>query len=227
MVAAAMLLGAAGCPAEPGPPSDVDGGAAIDAGHDGSIVGNAGLVFEWAARPKPVGNAGDRLTIEEIRLPLRHVRAIGDAAPGDSRTSVPSLELRWRDGDSPNPLVFGMAPPGLYSRFEFRVQDDGDSSGYEMRGEVMLGEGSEAIEFRIKDTQALPVSLPLTGLELEVGAMETVEVTVDVMAVLATVDWANAQIDDDKIELDEKSPEIVAIRAALASSFSARLIATP
>ena len=75
--------------------------------------------------------------LEEVRLDLENVRAVGDAAPGDSRTSrVDSLRLEWWGGDDdgrrpqnePVVVTFDQAPPGLYSNVVAEL------SAYRMQG---------------------------------------------------------------------------------------------
>jgi hypothetical protein len=148
------------------------------------------------------------------------VRAIGDAAPGDSRTYLSSLDLQWKHGQSPPLLSFPMAPPGLYSRFEFRVQS-GEGEGYVLTGEIVLPGHDHKIEFAIHDAQMLSVSVPLIGLSLEPGQVKTILVMVDIAAVLHAIDWTHVEIDDDKIDIGEDSDQISVIRATLATSISA------
>ena len=221
---AALALGAGvGCEPEP-PGVEVDAGPTSDGGADAQPGDHAGLVFDWTARPSPSGDNLGPIRVTSIRLPLREVRAVGDAAPGDMRTSISELELEWRDGKSPRKLEFSMAPPGLYSRFEFRVQGSGGpSSSFELRGELDLPGHDEPIQLKIEGRQMLPISLPLSGVQLDVGEIETIEISVNLVLVLAAVDWTTLEIDDGKIEIDDGSPEIFAIRAALASAFSAKV----
>ncbi len=224
----ATLLALGGCLSAP-PGVDIDAGhpGDGDASIDADVPpGGAALVFKWLAKPAPQAGVGANMVIKEIRLPLRDVRAVGDAAPGDIRTSVATLDLRWDDGHAPQVLTFPLAPPGLYSRFEFRVQSV-DGKGYELKGEVTVAGHEDTLKFDIHDNQMLPVSLPLSELELKVGEVENIEVSLNVAAVLAVIDWQSMQDDDGSYEIDEQSPQIGVIRAALASSFSVHVAGTP
>jgi len=222
MVGLAVALTAACTPAPYG--DDADGGS--NPGQDGGAdagPAHAGLVFQWQNLPTLPGGLGESLYLDEVRMPLRDVRAIGDAAPGDSRTYVSSLDLLWKHGEWPPVLSFPMAPPGLYSRFEFRVQS-GEGEGYVLSGEIVLPGHDHKVKFAIHDSQMLSVSVPLTGLSLEAGQVKTVLVKINIAAVLSAIDWSQVHVDDDEIDIGEDSPEISIIRAVLATSISATVI---
>jgi hypothetical protein len=213
-----VALVATGCLSAP-PGLEGDGGTDDDASAiDAGIPGHSALVFQWTALQTTVN---EHLTIKDIRLPLRDIRAIGDAAPGDDRTYIASLELRWHDGEGPTALSFPEAPPGLYSRFEFRVQS-ADSSGWELQGEVTLA-NHMTVKFDIHDKFMLPISLSLSGVSLDVGTVQTIEVQANVAAVLGAIDWDELDVENGKIEIDENNPEMLLIRPALSLAFSAHL----
>ncbi len=226
MLASAMALGGAvGCDPGPAPNTNSDGGAsAVDGGVGLDASPNIqGLRVLWACEPMPVAQLDDGLWLSDVYLHLRDVRVIGDSAPGDPRTSVDELELRWRDGEEPDPLFFPEAPLGLYSRFEFKVEGDGggvgDGGAIRLRGEVQLEGDNEPTSFEIQDAAAFSGSLAV-DIELQVGQGGTLVVTFDAAAVLAVVDWESVPRNDDgDLELDEDSPQIGAVRAALADGF--------
>src|SRR6266540_1978898 len=73
------------------------GPGAHDGGVPDAVPGASGLVLHWVADPQPpaAGTAdglAPSVTIKEVELNLFVVRAIGDSAPGDARTSVAELE---------------------------------------------------------------------------------------------------------------------------------------
>jgi hypothetical protein len=218
---------ATGCLTAP-PGLDIDASPpGPDAGDgDAGNGGNAALVFQWRSLPTPEGEVGDNMSLKEVRLPLRDVRAIGDSAPGDERTSVATLDLRWKDGVAPRPLAFSTAPPGLYSRFEFSVQSP-NNDGYVLQGEVTPHGTTTRWKYEIHDKQALPISLDLGNLALDVGEIEMLEITVDLGAVLEVVDWSVFAPPDGRVEIDEDDPQMGAIRAKLASAFSVKVLTGP
>jgi hypothetical protein len=206
---------------------DDDGGVPV--GHDaqadsGNPPGHATLAFTWAVSPAPPANVGPKLAISEVRLALRDVRAIGDSATGDDRTSVGALDLKWGE-DSPPPMTLSMplAPPGLYSQFEFRIQGS-TGVGYELKGTFIRG-NDPPVAFEIHDSQFLPISLALEGLSLDVGETRTIEIRLDVAYVLDAIDWgALADEQDGAIEIDETNPHIGEVRTAIAAAYSARVL---
>jgi len=203
------LTALAGCPGEaPGddqPPPD--GGEVPDGGA-------GGLVFTWHTTPAIPSTGADGIRIDEVQLQLRDVRAIGDAAPGDGRTSRASLTLEWDGSHAPDPLRFDQAPPGLYSTLALRVE-----GGYEIRGGV-LRDGTWT-PCKIEDDAAGPVSVPLDALSLEVGHTVTLPIQIDLAAVMNAVRWADVPVDDDELVVDEDSPQIAAVRQRLQHVFTA------
>ena len=216
-VGLALMLATAAC-------ADVPDGAGADAGQGGQDAGQdagtaqSGLIVQWMDPFSLPGAAGNVIYLDEVKMPLRDVRAIGDAAPGDSRTYVSTCDLHWEHGQAPPWLSFPSAPPGLYSRFEFRIQS-AQGDGYELSGELVLPGHDHRVKFTIEDKQMLPVSIPL-NVSLEPGQVRTIMVKIDIIKVLAAIDWSDVEIEDDTITIDEESPEIAVIRAALEGAIS-------
>lgn len=206
LLLAATLLFAA-CPSSEVEP---DGGT----GTPDANPGTAPLSFELTTSPAVPSTIG-AVQIDELRVWLRDVRAIGDSAPGDDRTSVAELELDWRAGREPTTLRFPEAPPGVYARLDARL---GRSSGnaWELRGRVTRTDGVFELELEGEDLVAL--SVPLDALVL--GAtprVATIELALDF---LAAVDWQSLPTDGDRIRLEDNDPEIAAISVAIAASFT-------
>src|SRR5690242_12623703 len=97
----------------PGCPSDTGGGGGPDGGDGGGVT--QGLVFPFSATPRPPADLANGTVVTQVNLQLTSVRAIGDAAAGDSRTFRPALALEWAEMHGPDPLVFAGAPAGIYS----------------------------------------------------------------------------------------------------------------
>jgi hypothetical protein len=199
LVVVAVLL--AGCPTG-GDDSDVDGG-----------VDSTGLTITWAtttAVPGPV--AADR-TVQELHITYSSVQVVGDAAPGDDRTTRRTTELEWDADGAPPPTEFPEAPPGLYSRLELGV--GGSAETIEIDGEVDLG--GIWTPFEIRDEYPNPVSLPL-AVDLRPGMVTTLPLEIDVGAVLAVVPFADLPRRDDHLELGRDDPRMVGVRAALVAA---------
>ena len=228
-VALVALLGAA-CSVES--PSRPDGGA--EPGDDGggpgpdAPVGSAGLVLEFRGVPALSADLGGTwdAELDEVRLDLENVRAVGDAAPGDERTSRDQLRLEWwgeRDGDGgddgqndPVVVTFDQAPPGLYSNVFAELVT------YRMEGSVVVDvEGGGERDFKIDDdpSPGIAISIPLGGVTLEAG--ETRRVTIEVSCAAAVVDtpWDQVEEDSGDLVVDDGSPEITAVRQAMQAAF--------
>ncbi len=214
-----MLVLATGCPGDP--PPDVDGGDGdVDAAGDGDVPAG-GLNFEFVADPslpsEPDG--AFQVVITGARYQLGDVRAIGDAAPGDDRTSRSSFEIQLDEGATVR-LPFPMAPQGIYS---FLLAD---VITYELDGTVVVDTGAdggiEQVQFQIQDQPPdLELSVDLAG--LVVGSQPvTCVIEIDLRALTRAVDWAAQEIEDDgDIEIESDDVDIGAVRAA-AVTFSKR-----
>jgi hypothetical protein len=208
-----MLLGLSACGDAPGGPPDAGGDAP---------PGTAGLVFAWSAQPALPGAASEDIAVSAASFQLRDVRALGDAAPGDGRTSRASVDVTWLDGDGPAPLRFDQAPPGLYSRLELRL---GGDSPYWMRGEVeqeLEGgddeEGEEVwVPWEIRDDGDITVTVPL-DVAVAVGGVQEVTIGVDVGDLARRIDWERVPLRGGVRVVDAADPQMPALRERIADS---------
>jgi hypothetical protein len=214
LVSGAATLVLAGCPS---PPDDHrDGGGEEDGGED-----DVGLILQFAAKDELPIEAGDQTTIERVELALRNLRAIGDAAPGDERTTREMVEVVLAAESEPEPVAFMSAPPGVYSRIEATI--DGSVAGtpsYRIAGTVTIG--VDQVPFEITDLAAIPLVVSLSQIELEPAEVLTIEVRLDVKKLLEGVDVAALAPDPDgTIRIDQDDPQILLVRDAIDKSFEA------
>lgn len=195
---AVLLL--AGCPAG-GDDANVDGGP--DA---------TGLTVTWSVTPPTPGPIRTGLDVQELHISYSSVRLIGDAAPGDARTSAGRTELEW-ERSVPVPLDFPAAPPGLYAVLELGV--GGGDEAFAIHG--MVDRGGTPIPFEIEDEAPNPVTLGL-AVELRAGASATVPVRVELAQVLAAVDFDALPVVNGHIELHRNDPQMARVRSALATA---------
>jgi hypothetical protein len=211
-IAAAFLL-AAGCSAGP---AGGDGGAADAPPGADAPLGAGGLTFQLVARPA-LAHVAANVDVNEIRFWLRDIRAIGDAAPGDARTSLAEAQLDYRTDRDPDPIPFPLAPPGLYSELEARLGQvgGGGGNGYEIRGTVSVG--GTTYELEINDESASgTITVPLGGLRVDNQTIATVALD---LSFLGAIDWAAAGHDQDRIALDSSSPTTAQVRAGMLVAF--------
>jgi hypothetical protein len=185
-----------------------------DGGGDDDVDGGmGGLEFRWTATG--LGESIEGAVIDEVRLYLRDIRAVGDAAGDLTYEGMRELQL---DGEAVPVIAFREAPPGRYSAFEFRLAGSiGDDEAWEMRGTVTV---DETYELEIDDDVSSSVSLPL-DLDLAPGTTEVLVVDLDLAAVLEPVDWGAIEPDEgERITIDDDSPELPGLRSRLVAAFS-------
>lgn len=200
-----------------GCPSGATGGrdaASTDGGaDDGAVTGGLRLAFE-AVPPLPATSEGlYPATVDAARLVLRDVRAIGDAAPGDPRTTRAEVTLELDPEASADPVVFEDAPPGRYSRVEGRVKR------LRVTGAVDV---DELTPFVIDDEPPRPVtfSFPLAGVELPAGGERTVTIGVELIELVEPIDWTAAPLTPEGYRIDGDSDAILPVREELGSIFA-------
>jgi hypothetical protein len=211
-----------GSRADSGPDPGEDGGGP---GPD-AAGGSAGLVLEFHGIPALTAALdGDFMAeLEEVRIDLEDVRAVGDAAPGDARTTRDQLRLDWYgasddDGgeaanNEPVLVTFNEAPPGLYSNVYAEVVD------YRLQGHVEV-ETNER-DFDIDDSLSSPlaISIPLGGVVLEAGETRHVSIDVSCGDVVVETRWDEVGEEDGKLVIDSGSPQIAAVRETMQAAFS-------
>lgn len=198
-VAGVCLL--TGCPAMPGDEPDAD-------------LPGQGLRFAFLTEPQVPEDLGGTfdLQLTYASLRWRDFRAIGDAAPGDFRTTAAELDLEWAQDVVPAPLVFDSAPPGVYSTVQARVEH------YSVAGTVVVD--TEPEPFEIVDSPALPVVLSLDSLVLEAGQEAQVDLLFSLESLVEWIDWEQVAPDTDGVRrIDENHSLTPALRGELADAF--------
>ncbi len=189
--------------------------AGCPAGGDDAMpdsgVGATHLVVTWDTAPPAPGPITSAVIVDELHVQFSSLRLIGDAGPGDSRTSRGSVEFEWSDGEGPLAIDFATAPPGLYSQIELGA--GGDAEAFSIHGRV--DRGGSLVPFEIEDEASNPVSLAL-AIDLRAGATATVPLAIELAGVVAEVPFAELPIVLGKITLRRNDPEMVAVRAAMA-----------
>ena len=126
-----LVFALAGCTFSSGTDGvGADASVFADAGAADAALSTGGLSLTFRSTPALPGEVevadghdGDDddddkplpLRIDSASLALGNVRAIGDSAPGDERTTAPTLSVSWPN-PALSPVQFERAPPGLYAR---------------------------------------------------------------------------------------------------------------
>lgn len=217
---AALLAALTGCGIDGVGPGTPD---ATTTTGDGGDLGDAmqqpttGLHFTFRSAPEalPTPPHGEfDIRIERADFYLVDVRAVGDAAPGDSRTTVGSLALDFRLAALE--LSLPNAPPGVYSFLIAEV------NRYDIRGRIKLGDDN--VEFEIKDEPSMPLTLniDLEGQTLEAG-VETIGIKAELRKIVDVINWQSLQPgggeDDDEIEIGPGFNKIGDVRKKVGEAF--------
>ena len=144
------------------------------------------LRLGWSANPASVpGSASNDVSLASARFSVHDLRVIGDAGPGDPRTSVKQLELDWHTGETPAVTAFPMAPLGRYSRVAFEVE--GDAASVAMTGTVVI-DGNSPVPYALTDSGEMVVSVDI-DVELVAGADTTIVLSADLAKIATSIDY--------------------------------------
>ena len=177
----------------------------------------AGLVVEWSSQPTPVpGDLGDGVTLERARFAFDSLRVIGDAGPGDPRTTASGFEVRWDDTSRPEAILFTEAPTGLYSQVSLQIDGHLVDDSYELRGRVFLN-GTDW-EYRIEDKNPLGLTVQIDE-TLIPGDQAIVRLRINFKHAIDAIDFELLDIDEGRLELDESDTQMPGFRQKLVESF--------
>jgi hypothetical protein len=168
---------------------------------DGSSSTDRGLSIKWATSPNtiPGETGGDGLSIASMTFRLANLRVIGDAGPGDNRTSVDSIELDWAAGAKPNPVSFADAPTGLYSRVILVVDNNLIDYSYELAGTTKLD--GNIMPYQIHDRSPLAISLDTSAM-LEPNQTASLGITIRIDQALQSLDFSKLSNQSGTLVLD-------------------------
>jgi hypothetical protein len=208
-VVVAAAIAAGGCPAgDENPP--------IDAPGDGGGGGN-GLTLQWNSRPSTIPSGpSSNVTIDRVVFRQDDLRVVGDAGS----LELDRDRLEWSRGIAPTELPVTGALPGLYSRllFELEGSEDGNLAyAYEITGTVKINNMFQP--FTIRDTAELSLSLELS-VTLPAGGSATIPVRIEIDRIVDVVSFSQVPRQDGRYLVDESSPQISSVRAAVRAAFS-------
>jgi hypothetical protein len=189
---------------------------------DSDMPGPSGIRIDWSSSPSSWPSTLDSVTLERARFAMNSLRVVGDAGPGDPRTTQTAMELgfAWTDSEQrPTAITFDDAPTGLYSQVAI-VFDGGSNDAYEIRGQVVVD--TQTWEFRIEDANALTFNVAIDEMVMP-GETALIPLRINFMHALDSVNWANVDISDGRLELDNNSSQMPTFRAKLIESFEIAL----
>lgn len=175
----------------------------------------AGLHVPWSTSPTIPGSAGGDVTIQSALFRIDSLRVIGDAGPGDPRTSEFFFETKWSDSSQPDTIDFPDAPTGLYSQVTVQIDGHLVDYSYEINGTAVVS--GETKNFQIHDRNALTANINIST-TLDPGGQAIVPIRVRFDDALGVIDFSTLRIDDGILELDTFDAQMPAFRDKLTTS---------
>jgi len=193
--------------------SGVDAGQEQD-GATGDGGASSGLKIEIEADPSRGAFEADfDPTLDDIEIVLRDFRAIGDAAPGDERTRVPSLTLTFSENDS-RTVRFAEAPIGQYSRVRARVDR------FVTRGTLTIDQTALQWEIDVQPAGGIELDIAIANVELAAGEEADIEIEARLDRPYDEINWDALTPENGVLRVDETSPEFDEIRSKIIETFS-------
>lgn len=214
VVAGASVVGGAGCKGSD-PVTPVDATVTPDT----PAMGDEGLNVRFASNPATWPGLIDesrQLTVTSALLRPAFLRVIGDAGPGDTRTTELVFDFGWDATTTPDTLHFPDAPSGIYSNVLVEVDGLFIKPAYEIRGTVSVGGSMH--DFFIRDLDRFDVSIDSLHVELDDGGVADVTLAVDFTAAVRAVDFT--KLTGDPLTLDTGDDQLEQVRDKLEKGFS-------
>ena len=203
---------------------------------DASGPMDSGLIVKWSASPATIpGDVENGLTIHRARFALDNLRVVGDAGPGDPRTTTSLVALNWECASggtgttcsetvAPADMTFDDAPPGLYSQVALKFDGSGFSGAPEsidIRGEVDIA--GTIWEYRIEGDNPLTFNVDVDKM-VNPGEQATIMLRINFQHALDSIDWANMDTSDGRKELETGDSQMSTFRAKLIESFEVAVV---
>ena len=195
-------------------PGSPDGGGPDTGGSGGA----AGLHVAFVSDPTPIPATLDNgFTLETVIFKFDNLKVIGDAGPGDPRTTANTFQVKWDANTSPAPIVFANAPTGLYSKVSFQIDGHLIDDSYIFGGHVVFN--GTTYPYEIEDRNSLSLSLDCNR-NLAAGGTDTITVKFSFKDALESINWANAHMDDGELQVGTTDSQIQTFRSKLIDGIS-------
>lgn len=202
-------------------------GAQDDAPDLDATLGPSGIRVAWSSTPVTwPGALGDSLTLTEAHFALNSLRVVGDAGPGDPRTTIGNMEMGFDAATRPTDITFDDAPTGLYSQvaivFDRTSSGSGSDDSYDIRGLVTIDD--DEVEYRIQDDKPLTFNVNIDEM-VSPGESAVISLRINFQHALESLDFEMLELDNGRRELQDGDPQMPLFRSKLVESFE--VIADP
>lgn len=203
------------------PPAPTDPDAQVG---DGSI-GGGGLTIKFeSTRTDLPGPITSKLELDQVVINASYVKAFGNAATGDARTTTSDYTMRWKGTEVPAPIRFDEAPVGYYGSIELRIaRVPSDSDAFDLEGDAEKTVGTEEVRYPFnidsKDI-VLTVTVPVQ-LNLDAGSDATIVIAVDLARLVNMIDFDLVAVDNSELVIDDVNlAEMPVVTSALQAAFT-------
>lgn len=180
----------------------------------GSNDPHVGLALSWSSEPSNIpGEVDGNVTISSMLFRVANLRVVGDAGPGDTRTSVDQIELSWGAGPAPGDVEFNDAPTGLYSHVVMLVEGNIPAYSYEIKGTARVNGNPKP--FYIHDLSPVGISMD-TNTMLEPGQQTSLGIEVRIDQALQSLNFGALDDQMGTLVLDTFDDQMDDFRSKLA-----------
>jgi hypothetical protein len=182
-----------------------------------------GMFVAWSAIPALPGDLTDRLTVSQASFQLSRFQIVGDAGPGDARTSHAKYALTWDSRGAPPRESFPDAPVGVYSKLTLDMMPSSLAATYDIQGSWLQhnprGGGDTIMPFRIRDFQPLSLTYDCDQ-TVPVDGSATIAVSVALKDAVDSVQFDNLVDVGGVLVLTTGDPQMPGFRDRLARAFT-------
>jgi hypothetical protein len=209
-----LVLCAAACGGGGGPGTP-DGGGSND--PDGPVDPQHGLAIQWSAHPALPGPVHGDITVTSAQFTASFLEVIGDAGPGDLRTTEALFRFTWDANGQPAPILFQDAPAGLYSTITMHL-DGGPVPSYDIEGTAKVDGVTR--NFEIVDRDDVRVSIDHLDTTLAPGGGVTIPIDLALDEALAGVNFSQLTDDGGVLTLEGDDPQLDQFRDRIIDAFT-------
>jgi hypothetical protein len=209
-----VLLVIVGCHADGGGTAAPDAPAAPD---DALMSKSLGIFVPWHADPPLPGALDEHFTISSAAYAIAAFEVIGDAGPGDERTTHTQYSITWDASGAPVQETFPDAPVGMYSKVTVNMA--GASFGefsYQIQG--TWRDSGLTKPFNIVDYARLSTTFDCQQ-TLAAGGSATIPISIKLGDAMNAVDFRRLAVVDGVVQLAAPDPQLLVFRAALVAAF--------
>jgi len=175
------------------------GAAAPDATpmFDAAPPQQLGLVVAWSAKPSLPGALSDTLVVSDARFQISSLELIGDAGPGDERTTHSKYLLTWDSAGGPTHDTFPDAPVGMYSKITVNMSS-GTLGAWSYQFHGTWRDAGVTKPFKIEDRVSLRATLDCQQMLAAAGST-TIPISVELDDAISKIDFRHLPQDDNGV----------------------------